>query len=234
MAAATKETDVQAPDPADVLRAISDLASSVQALGARVDSLATEQQRTAPRYVPMQRDVRPLQPERPDARDALKGMRPGEERDGSRQLPVDHRGRLVDTNRYRQQFRPGEVVRIVREAQRGTARVIKHPAQFMTDDTGRQHLVAEAWRELIPLTWGEVLDGLAQGGVIACPNKVNGDATCSNRVRVGEPCEACGYGPTVKQPRHLTKAGEWKYVVRVPGLTRHAGDGFMEWELEPA
>jgi hypothetical protein len=61
-----------------------------------------------------------------------------------------------------------------------------------------------------------------------------GGAICGMRVRVGEPCPQCGAGPTVRGYRQLTKPGDWKLMVRVPGLTRHAGDGFLEWELEPA
>lgn len=37
----------------------------------------------------------------------------------------------------------------------------------------------------------------------------------------------------VKKVIHLTDAGEWKYQVRVPGLTTKQGSGFLESELLP-
>jgi hypothetical protein len=37
----------------------------------------------------------------------------------------------------------------------------------------------------------------------------------------------------VKKVIHLTDEGEWKYQVRVPGLTTKQGSGFMESELIP-
>jgi hypothetical protein len=227
-----KAEEAPAIDAGAILKAIQDL-------GARVDAIQAEAAANAarsPRFAPMQREVKPLQPDaRPDARAHLKGLLPGGERAGSQQVPVDSRGQRVDTRQFRQAFRPGQTVRINREASRGSCKVVNHPAQFTADDAGKQHLVTPARRELIPLSWGDVLDGLSGGGVITCPTKLDdGGAVCGERVAVGEPCPQCGAGPTIKSARMLTKQGEWKYVVRVPGLTRHAGDGFLEMELEPA
>ncbi len=228
MTTKTEEAPAPTVDMGDILKAIRDISG-------RVDAIAAEQARATPRFTPTVREVKPLQPERNDARATLKGMRGGEAREGDRQIPVDYKGQRVDTNRYRQLFRAGQTVRINRAASRGTCKVINHPAQFTADETGKQHLVTPARRELIPLNWGEVIDGLSGGGVITCTTKLDeGGATCGERVTVGTPCEACGAGPTVRGARQLTKAGDWKYMVRVPGLTRHAGDGFLEWELEPA
>ncbi len=218
-------------DMGDILAAIRDISG-------RVDAIAAEQAKvanTSSRFQPMTRDVKPLQPERPDIRAALQGMRGGQSREGDRQLPVDYKGHKVNTQHFRQAFRPGQTVRINREVSRGTCKVIKHPAQFMTDDTGKQHLVSPERRELIPLTWGDVIDGLSGGGWITCATRLDeGGAVCGNHVKVGDVCSECGAGPTIRNPRHLTKAGDWKYMVRVPGLTRHAGDGFLEYELSPA
>jgi hypothetical protein len=229
MTAKTEEV----PAPPEV--AMGDILKAIQDISGRVDALAAEQARATPRFAPMQREVKPLQPEAPNVRATLKGMAVGEARDGDRQIPVDYKGHKVDTNRYRQLFRAGQTVRINRDASRGTCRVINHPAQLVTADDGRQHLVAPAHRELIPMNWGEVIDGLSGGGFITCPTKLDeGGAICGTRTKVGTPCEQCGAGPTVRGARQLTKAGEWKYMVRVPGLTRHAGDGFLEWEILPA
>lgn len=41
-----------------------------------------------------------------------------------------------------------------------------------------------------------------------------------------------GYGE-VRKVTHMTKSGEWKYKVRVPGLTDAMGEGFQEHELLP-
>ncbi len=227
----TRTEEAPAPPAVDM----GDILKAIQDISGRVDVIAAEQARATPRFTPTTREVKPLQPERNDAKAMLKGMRAGEGRDGDRQLPVDYKGRRVDTNHFRQAFRPGQTVRINREASRGTCRVINHPAQFTADETGKQHLVTPARRELIPLTWGEVIDGLSGGGFITCPTKLDeGGATCGERVKVGDVCSECGAGPTIRNPRHLTKQGEWKYMVRVPGLTRHAGDGFLEYELSPA
>jgi hypothetical protein len=231
MTAKVEDAPAAPIDAGAILKAIQDL-------GSRVDALQAEQAQAAarsPRFAPMQREVKPLQPDtRPDARGHLVGMRAGGERSGSEQVPVDYHGQRVDTRQFRQAFRAGQAVRINREASRGSCKVINHPAQFVADDAGKQHLVTPARRELIPLTWGQVLDGLSGGGIITCPTRLDeGGATCGERVAVGELCPACGAGPTVKSARMLTKQG-WKYVVRVPGLTRHAGDGFMEWEILPA
>lgn len=37
----------------------------------------------------------------------------------------------------------------------------------------------------------------------------------------------------IKKVSHLTDKGEWKYVVRIPGITQKNGSGFMESELLP-
>jgi hypothetical protein len=56
------------------------------------------------------------------------------------------------------------------------------------------------------VTWGDVLDKAGSEGV----------------------------GVVLRQS-YLTKLGEWKYIVHVPGLTRRErGDGFYEHEIQPA
>ncbi len=45
--------------------------------------------------------------------------------------------------------------------------------------------------------------------------------------------EGCAGRGIIKKIVHLTDSGEWKYQVRVPGLTGKEGDGFRESELLP-
>ncbi len=183
----TKVEEAPAPPTVDM----GDILAAIRDISGRVDAIVAEQARSNPRFTPTVREVKPLQPERNDAKVLLKGMKAGEGRDGDRQLPVDYKGRLVNTQHFRQAFRAGQTVRVNRAASRGTCKVINHPAQFMTDDQGRQHLVTPARRELIPLTWGEVIDGLSGGGFITCPTKLDeGGATCGERVKVGDVCSA--------------------------------------------
>jgi hypothetical protein len=135
-------------------------------------------------------------------------MQKGEQRDGlGAQLPVMSRGLRLDDNVFRQFEQAFEAGQQVR-------------------------INPESVRDHSSKTWGEILTRL---GTIACPTKV-GRRTCQTAMQVGEPCRRCGVGPTIKGVRFLSKQGEWKYIVRVPGLTQRQGlgDGFAQSELLPA
>lgn len=135
------------------------------------------------------------------------GMQRGEERGGSQQLPVMSRGLRLHDDVFRQ-----------------------FDQQF---ETGQQvRINPDSTREMSSTSWGDILTRM---GTIKCPTKV-GRSTCRTSIQVGERCPRCGVGPTIKGVRFLSKAGEWKYIVRVPGLTQRQGlgDGFAQSELLPA
>lgn len=136
------------------------------------------------------------------------GMRGGDERNGvGAQLPIASRGLRLHDDIFRQFDQTFEAGQRVR-------------------------LNPESVRQGGSQSWGEILERL---GTVQCPTKV-GRRTCNTPLQVGDICRRCGVGPTVQGVRYLNKNGEWKYIVRVPGLTARQGkgDGFAQSELLPA
>ena len=194
-----------APSPAAAAAGVEAL---IQGLATQMASLAAEVaalKGATPRFVPQ------VGPERPIRSDMLLASldTPGE-RSGHRSIPMGPGGEEVTQWHMRafpQRFVQGSLVRINRESTR-----------YGSDKT-----------------WGEVLgDETPQ----PCPNEVQqgkGKVRCPGAIVVGGgACQVCDLGCSVLRVRWLSKTGHWKYVVRVPGLTRPTGDGFYDFELEAA
>jgi hypothetical protein len=67
--------------------------------------------------------------------------------------------------------------------------------------------------------------------------RINPDAVKMGGVRTWSEVigntDTTGFG-TIRKVTYMTRQGEWKYKVRIPGLTNSLGDGFRESELLPA
>lgn len=191
------ETAEVASSDGALIALIKDLTAKIGAMETKLAQTST----AAPRMIPMgAMDV-------PNIGTVAANMSAGDERAGSRQLPISSRGlRLHDDvfRQFDQLYQPGQQVRINRD-------VIRDGASK---------------------PWGEILDKL---GTVNCPTKV-GRTTCRTPMMVGGACPRCGVAPTVQCIYYLDKQGEWKYGVRVPGLTQRQGKGqaFAQSELLPA
>ena len=254
-------TPVAEPTPLDrILSAITDISNRQEELATKVAKL----EKVQPQFVPSRPrvNVAPLSTayrERHDTK-AATGERVQEEI-GQRSLGVDGRGRAVDFDQHPQLFHVGQVVRLNEAATRGTS--IVHRRDLLENADGQviretmTEVTEAGWKPAQPrigpkdtwmreervlkqLNWGEVIDRLGDHGFIACPGLLPGSSkrrpiTCRSRVRIGQPCERCGFGPEVRDIPLYGKYDGWKYIVVVPGLTNGSrGDGFTESELLPA
>jgi hypothetical protein len=212
--------------PAAPATVSTDLVALIQDLAAQVASLKDEVKQTKrgqSQFVPMQGSVRPASPREEIPRGRM---------EGSTVLPITGGGTRLNDEQlrtYRQEFFPGDRVRIRRDVTReGCGKVTKRtPILNMNGQiTGYE-------REITPVSWGELLDKI---GPIRCQTEDRNKQRCRGVFQVNDGCPVCGAGPTVHKVRYLSKFGEWKYVVRAPGLTgrENLGDGFHQYDLEPA
>src|SRR5690349_3590726 len=130
------------PDLSQILAALQDLTAKVEAKDAQITALQAEVQRAksaTPRFTKRQAD----DPHNTAARRAaFAGMKAGESRGGSRQLPVDAHGKRIPDQmleQYGPKFEPGEEFRIRRDVRR------------------------DGFKE--GETWGDVLDRVRSEGV---------------------------------------------------------------------
>ena len=218
-AAGPKVVDAPPSTASDPLQTIL---AAIQDLGARVAAIESKPAAVpnVPRFVPMERSD-PTGPRITQFDDGTTL------REIDKHLPVGTNGQVIPDQAmrmFRKRFDQGSLVTINRAAERpGAGRLVSE--EIVQQVNGK---VRKVKREIVPITWGEVLDEL---GSYVCRRMVH-DAQCGARVAIGDRCAACGDGPRVRKALWLSRYGEWKYKVVVPGLTEgKMGDGFYDSEL---
>lgn len=225
------ETGASAPVssiPPEFLKFMTDMSEKMDAFSAELKEVKSGRSQ----FRPMNPLARPGGVEQLQIpRDGQPHMDPSRER----RIPTLQGARLSPElmAAYPQRFVQGDRVTINPAAERGQVRtetVIRTIER--KDHNGNPFNDTKEEKVLIPITWGELLQGLPQ---LYCPSPAAGSRRCRAVVDPGGACPECGWAPTIASVEFMDERGQWVYKVNFPGISSGArAQAFCDYELEPA